>query len=121
LRDPIVGEHLAQRHDARRVLNPVHFMKGDAMKIYRPDGPIAEPAHALSPGRRVIAGARIGVLDNLKPNAGLLMGRVANQLADRAGTGSPVVLTKNAAQPAPEEVLDRLQREADLVLTGSAD
>jgi hypothetical protein len=91
------------------------------MKIYRPDGPISEPPHALSPGRRVLAGARIGVLDNLKPNAGLLMGRVASQLAARAGTGSAVVLTKNAAQPAPKEVIDRLQHEVDLVLTGSAD
>jgi len=91
------------------------------MKIYRPDGPIAQPLHALTPGRRVLTGARLGVLDNRKPNAGLLMTTVAAQLAERAGTGAPVVLTKNAAQPAPEEVIDRLQREADLVLTGSAD
>jgi hypothetical protein len=91
------------------------------VKIFRPDGAIAQPPHTLTPGRRVLAGARIGVLDNLKPNAGLLMTTVAEPLAERAGTGAPLVLTKNAAQPAPEEVLDQLRREVDLVLTGSAD
>lgn len=91
------------------------------MRIYRPDGEVTQPPHSLAPGRRVLAGARIGVLDNLKPNAGLLMVAAANQLAERAGTGAPVVHTKNAAQPAPEEVIEELQHSVDLVLTGSAD
>lgn len=91
------------------------------MKIYRPDGPIAQPLHALAPARRVLTGARLAVLDNRKPNAGLLMTAVASQLAERAGSGTPLVLTKNAAKPAPEEVINQLQQEADLVLTGSAD
>jgi hypothetical protein len=91
------------------------------VKIFRPDGAITQPSHALSPGRRVLAGARIGVLDNLKPNAGLLMTTAAAPLAERAGTGTPLVLTKNAAQPAPQEVLDQLRGDVDLVLTGSAD
>ncbi len=91
------------------------------MKIHRPDGEVSQPAHTMSPARRVLTGARIGVLDNLKPNAGLLMVTVAEQLARRAGTEAPLVLTKNAAQPAPVEVIDQLGREADLVLTGSAD
>jgi hypothetical protein len=95
--------------------------KDRSMRIYRPDGEVAQPAHSLAPGRRVLAGARIGVLDNLKPNAGLLMVAVANQLAERAGTGSPVVYTKNAAQAAPEDVIEQLRHGVDLVLTGSAD
>lgn len=90
-------------------------------RIIRPDGPVVDQAHHLAPARRVLAGARIGVLDNRKPNAGLLMGFVADRLAERAGGPAPIVLTKNAAQPAPQEVIDELVREADLVLTGSAD
>ncbi len=91
------------------------------MKIYRPDGQIAQPPHQRAPGRRVLAGARIGVLDNRKPNAGLLMGEVAGRLAERAGSPAPLVMTKIAAQPAPAEVIERLTGEVDLVLTGSAD
>jgi nucleotide-binding universal stress UspA family protein len=90
-------------------------------RIIRPDGPVVDQAHHRAPPRRVLAGARIGVLDNQKPNAGVLMGFVAERLAERAGGPPPVVLTKNAAQPAPQEVIDALVREADLVLTGSAD
>ena len=90
-------------------------------KMIRPDGAVAEQGHRLAPARRVLTGARIGVLDNQKPNAGLLMGYVADRLAERAGGPPPVVLTKNAAHPAPQEVIDELVGSADLVLTGSAD
>lgn len=91
------------------------------MHILRPDGAITQPEHTLAPGRRVLAGARIGVLDNLKPNAGLLMVTAATDLAKRVGAEPPLVLTKNAAKPAPDEVIDQLRRETDVVLTGSAD
>ena len=89
--------------------------------IVRPDGDVVDQAHRLAPPRRVLAGARIGVLDNRKPNAGLLMGFVAERLAERAAGPAPLVVTKNAAQPAPREVIDELVQEVDLVLTGSAD
>jgi len=91
------------------------------MLMYRPDGQVAQPARQLAPGRRSLAGARIGVLDNGKPNAGLLMLTVANQLAQRAGAPVPLHLVKNAAKPCPEDVLDHLRSEVDVVLTGSAD
>ena len=92
-----------------------------SLEILRPDGAVTQPAHHLAPGRALLTGARIGVLDNMKPNAGLLMTTVANQLAARAGTPTPIVLPKNAAKPAPEEHLARLREEVDLVITGSAD
>ena len=91
------------------------------VNVLRPDGAIAQPAHHLSPPRAVLAGARIGVLDNMKPNAGLLMITIARQLAARAGGPEPIVLEKNAAKPAPDEHIERLKKEVDLVITGSAD
>jgi hypothetical protein len=69
----------------------------------------------------VLAGARIGVLDNNKPNAGLLMVTVAETLAARAQGPAPAVWGKNAALPAPDEVMAELRQQVDLVLTGSAD
>jgi hypothetical protein len=91
------------------------------VQIIRPDGEIARAAHHLAPGRTVLAGARIGVLDNLKPNAGLLLCNVAAKLAARAGSAEPLVLTKSAAHGAPQEHIDRLSKEVDVVITGSAD
>jgi hypothetical protein len=91
------------------------------VQIIRPDGEIAQPTRYLAPGRAVLAGARIGVLDNLKPNAGLLLCTVAEQLVTRTGGPAPLVLTKGAANAAPPEEIDRLSREVDVVITGSAD
>jgi hypothetical protein len=91
------------------------------ISMFRPDGPVMEVPHQLARPRRVLAGARIGVLDNGKPNAGLLMTYVAGRLAERAGGEPPLVLRKNAALAAPEEMIAQLVKEVDLVLTGSAD
>jgi hypothetical protein len=91
------------------------------IQIHRPDGHVTQPPGQLAHGRRSLAGARIGVLDNGKPNAGLLMLTVAGQLADRASAPAPLHLVKNAAKPCPEDVLDHLRSEVDVVLTGSAD
>jgi hypothetical protein len=88
---------------------------------FRPDGTTTAQQHSLAPVRRVLGGARIAVLDNNKPNAGLLMVSVAETLAARAGGPTPLVLGKNAALPAPDEVMAQIRAEADLVLTGSAD
>ena len=95
------------------------------MQIYAPDGPIGTPDSPRVPGRAVLTGLRIGVLDNGKPNARLVMVRAASQLADRTGARVALVTDKgpnhNAATPCSDEVLDRLTREVDLVITGSAD
>ena len=69
----------------------------------------------------VLAGRRIGILDNTKPNAGVLLGRLADRLAERTGATVAHVETKNAALAAPDDVIARLEKEVDVVLTGSAD
>jgi len=95
------------------------------VKVYAPDGTIGKPPRALAPSRATLAGLRIGVLDNGKPNAGLLMVRAAEQIAARTGATVGLVTTKgpahNAATPCSDPVFERLTKEVDLVLTGSAD
>jgi len=51
--------------------------------IYAPDGEVGPAPVTLAPSPSVLTGVRIGVLDNGKPNAGLLLARVAKQLAAR--------------------------------------
>ena len=95
------------------------------MKIYPPDGSIGKPSLAQAATPSVIAGLRIGVLDNGKPNARLMMVRLAEQLAARTGASLSTVTGKgpahNAATACSDEVLDLLEKEVDLVITGAAD
>lgn len=96
--------------------------------IYRPDS-IPGPERAqLAPSPKSLAGLRIAVLDNGKPNAGLVMTRAAETLAARVGAKVTLVIKKgprgesaNAAVPCAPDVFDRVVQEADLVLTGAAD
>ena len=91
------------------------------MRIHTPAGAIADEPGPLAAARPVLSGARIGILDNTKPNAGVLLGRVADRVAERTGATVTLVETKNAALAAPDDVIARLEKEVDVVLTGSAD
>ncbi len=91
------------------------------MQVYDPTGAVGPPASERAGSPAVLAGKRIGILDNTKPNAGLLLDRIAHRLAERTGAEVTVVEKKNAALAAPDQVLGRLIDEVDLVLTGSAD
>lgn len=73
--------------------------------------------HAARPGMPTI-----GVLGNRKPNALALLTGVANRIAAERGY-QPVVAEEKvtAAVGADPETIDRLGKEADLVLVGSGD
>ena len=73
------------------------------MDLVSPTGTAAVTVKRLAARRASLAGCRIAVLDNSKPNADALLERVAELLVERAGAGSI-----------------RIWR-ADVVLTGSAD
>lgn len=91
------------------------------MEIYAPEGARGRPPVSRASSLAALDGKRIGILDNLKPNAGLLLGRIAERITERTGAVVTVVETKNAAVAAPDQVLRRLTKEVELVLTGSAD
>lgn len=91
------------------------------MLIYTPAGTIAPPSTERAMSPKALKGKRIGVLDNRKPNAGLLMAQLAKRIGERTGAELVLVESKNAAIAAPDEVMGKLIAEVDLVLTGSAD
>jgi len=81
-----------------------------------------------APSPRSLAGLKIAVLDNGKPNAGVVMVRAAHSLAARTGATVSLVTKKgpqgrsaNAAIPMARDVFEQLLAEADLVVTGAAD
>jgi hypothetical protein len=89
------------------VLNPIPVSAAGAVR-------------PLAPRPRDLRGKRIGVLDNSKPNADALLGRVAELLVERAGAASVTRWRKpGASTPAADH--DALAAGADVFLTGSAD
>jgi hypothetical protein len=80
----------------------------------------ATTARRLAPRPGSLRGKRIGVLDNSKPNAGALLVRVAELLAERTGAASIRRWTKPGAS-VPSREIDAIAGEVDVVLTGSAD
>lgn len=91
------------------------------MKVHTPAGNIGRPPVVLAPSPPVLTGLRLGLLDNTKPNAGVLLDRLAQRLAERTGAEVAMVESKNAALAAPDDVLTRLENGVHAVLTGSAD
>lgn len=91
--------------------------------IYSPEGQAADldGAAAKTPVNP-LSGRRIAVLDNGKTGATLLLSRLAENLAARTRSEFVGVYRKgSAATPCEPELLARLEQEADLVLTGTAD
>jgi hypothetical protein len=77
---------------------------------------------SLAPRRTELSGARVGLLENGKQNASLLLTEVADILRERYGAGEAKLRRKeNFAQPAPQELIDQLSSESDLVVIGVGD
>ena len=91
--------------------------------IYSPEGsadPIAAPLSPVPVG--ALAGRRIAALDNGKAGADRLLEAMGRALAERAGATFVGLHRKGtAATPCEPDLLDRLERDAEVVLTGTAD
>jgi hypothetical protein len=90
------------------------------MRVLSPLGATPDAVKPLATRRPSLAGLRIGVLDNSKPNAGVLLGRVAELLAARAGGATIHRWTKPGASH-PARMIEEIAASVDVVLTGSAD
>jgi len=92
------------------------------MRIYRPDGDVGRALTPLARFPEVLHGVRVIGLDNGKPGADLLLGRIAEGVADRTGAVNLGMVRKgSAATPCEEDLLEEIRAQADLVLTGTAD
>jgi hypothetical protein len=80
---------------------------------------IGGPVTPLAPRPRDLRGLRLGVLDNSKPNADALLGRIAEALAQRHGMSIHRWVKPGSSVPARDH--DALAAGADVFITGSAD
>jgi hypothetical protein len=93
-----------------------------AMDILDPIGDTAATARTLAPRPASLQGAVIGVLDNSKPNARVLLEGVARVLAAKLGARDVRVWRKpGASVGATAAVLDEIAAQCGAVLPASAD
>jgi hypothetical protein len=80
------------------------------------------PEFTLAARGSDLRGVKIGLLENGKQNARLLLEDVADLLRDRHGAGEATLRRKeNFAQPASPELVDELSAESDVVVIGVGD
>ena len=91
------------------------------IKVYDPTAASSVRGGALAPRLPDLRGRMVGVLDNGKANAGVLMTAIAEELRTRHGVRDIVVRTKPVAGPASPETVRVLKEQTDFVLIGSAD
>ena len=95
-------------------------MSPERIRLYDPTAQARTAPATLAPRLESLAGKRVGILDNGKPNAGTLMLAVAKVLQERYGAGEIVKREKPIAGPPAPEILEALS-ECDFALVGSAD
>jgi len=80
------------------------------------------PGLRLAARRRDLSGLRVGLMDNTKHNAALLLAELGKLLATEHGATVTVEATKaNFAAPAPTELTERYREACDVVITGVGD
>lgn len=89
--------------------------------ILDPTGRAAKRTARLAPRRADLRGATVGLLENGKHNAALFLEELGRLLVERHGAARVVVGGKTNLLPAPDELVARLARECDVVVTGVGD
>ena len=93
-----------------------------AMEILDPVGSATATSRAPAPRPGSLQGAVIGVLDNSKPNARVLLDGVARALAEKVGARDVRIWRKPGASiGATAAVLDEMAAQCGAALTASAD
>jgi hypothetical protein len=92
------------------------------VRLLDPTARAADENHPLARRHTSLRGKRVGILDNTKANADVLMRHIAALLSVQYGTVDLVYRRKvHAAIGATEAVLEELAVSCDLVLLGSGD
>ena len=90
--------------------------------FFIPTAPTREQPAASAARKRWAGRLRFGILDNGKSNADHLLGMLVEHVRENFAVSSVVWLRKpSAAAGAQPDMLDRLAREADFVVSAMAD
>jgi len=76
----------------------------------------------LAPRPGSLRGLTVGLLDNTKPNAAVLLSEVAGELRRRHGVRASVMYTKSYfGTPVEESLIQRILHNCDFVVAGVGD
>ena len=93
-----------------------------ATLIVAPTAPCQNQPQQLRRSLAGLSGKVVGFIDNSKPNFNHLVDDLAELLVNRYGVSKVIKRRKRVqAIPAPEEVIEELSEQCDLVITGSGD
>lgn len=85
----------------------------------------AAPDHSaarLAPRKDSLEGRRVGLLNNAKPNAAVILERLAALLQERYGVADVMMLSKPSfAVPADDVMMEKLADQCDAVVAGVGD
>ena len=94
----------------------------DGRIVYDPRGTVTAEPRALAPRLESLAGIRLGILDNTKWNASKLLRDTVAQLRCDVNFGEVRHYAKESfSRTANPELLDRIARETDAVITAIGD
>ncbi len=97
-------------------------MANGKILVLNPTAEMRVQERPIAPRPDSLAGERVGILWNGKPNADLLLDRVAELLGERFGVLVTVRATKpNVSAPAPPDVIQKLVAECDVVVNAIGD
>lgn len=93
------------------------------MVLLDPTGTRQEQAHGLAPRKfRSLDGVRLGLVGNSKLNADEILLAIGDLLKERYNVASVVHDKKPSfSLPVPDDVRDRMVKEADVVIAGVGD
>lgn len=91
--------------------------------ILTPEGSSHTRQHRLAPRRfATLDGVRLGLLGNSKLNADAVLVAIADRLQARYAIESVFMRSKPTfSKPAPDEVVEEIIKNADVILTGVGD
>ncbi len=93
----------------------------DGLEIIDPQGAMLKPT-VLAPQPRSLVGSRLGLLDNSKWNAALLLKTIGEEMGQSVSLAETRMYRKeNWGQLAGTALLDQIVGESDAVITASGD
>ena len=92
-----------------------------SIRVHAPTARSATVEAPVSPALKTLKGKVVGLLDNTKQNAGLLLARTAEHLKRHHGVKDAVARIKPMAGPASPETIEFFKKNVDFVVAASAD